>query len=155
MGALTEVEIFSCLSDNLRASIQLATDLAYKPGQGPTYSDFRDEMLSAENCCKQAAVWRQDSRWYPLGNVIAQHAAITGKWLRGYKTEGREGKTFYSRDLYLLLAENLSGLLVIMEHLKTDRTERIGAILPDIQPLSRTQGRPMQVKSPGGVILAA
>jgi hypothetical protein len=147
--------------DNMRASIQLATDLAYKPGQGPTYSMFRDEMRSAEDCCKQAAVWRQDTRWYPLGNVIAQHAAITGKWLRGYKVEGRLGKTFYSRDLYLMLAENLGGLLVIMNQLKDDATGRVGPILPEVHHFSRTQDRPMQVmvpgeaRSPAGILLPA
>ena len=37
MGALTEVEIFSCMAENLRLAAQHADDLAVKPFKGPIY----------------------------------------------------------------------------------------------------------------------
>jgi hypothetical protein len=163
MGALTEVEIFDCMYDNLQKAAQHAVDLAKLPAQGPTYQKFREEMLLIEGCCRQASAWREDSRWLGVGMVIAQALARTGNWLRGYRVEGTMGKVFYSRDLYLMLADNLRGIAKVIEGLRHNATGQMGMILPEMPNVSRTQSRPVQVlapapaevRSPGGIILAA
>jgi hypothetical protein len=85
---------------------------------------------------------------------------LTGKWLRGYSVPDGKGKRVYPRELYLKMAENLLGCAQVVEQIRNARTHRIGMILPEPLPLSRTQGRPIQVLhpaavSPGGIILAA
>ena len=127
MGALTEVEIFDCMYDNLQKAAQHAVDLAKLPAQGPTYQKFREEMLLIEGCCRQASAWREDSRWLGVGMVIAQALARTGNWLRGYRVEGTMGKVFYSRDLYLMLADNLRGIAKVIEGLRHNATGQMGA----------------------------
>jgi len=155
MGALTEVEIFACMHENLILAAQHAVDLAKLPAQGLTYQKFREEMLLVEGCCRQASAWREDTRWLQVGLVIADALQRTGSWLRGYRVEGREGKTFYPRDLYLMLAEKLREIAKVIEGLQHGATGRVGMILPEPARVIRTESRPVQVMSPGGVILAA
>jgi hypothetical protein len=155
MGALTEVEIFDAMYDNLQLAAQHAVDLARLPAQGPTYKKFRDEMLMVEGCCRQASAWREDTRWLQVGLIIADALSRTGNWLRGYRVHGQMGKVFTPRDLYLKLAENLQGIAKVIEGLRHGATGRMGMILPEIAKEIRTDGRPVQVMSPGGVILPA
>jgi hypothetical protein len=155
MGALTEAEIFGCMHENLILAAQHAVDLAKLPAQGPTYRTFRDEMLLVEGCCRQASAWREDTRWLQVGLIIADSLQRTGSWLRGYRVEGREGKSFYSRDLYLMLADNLRGIARVIEGLQHDATGKIGMILPEPAQVIRTESRPVQVITPDGITLAA
>ena len=145
MGALTESEIFACMYENLNLAAQHAVDLAKLPAQGPTYRQFREEMLLVEGCCRQASAWREDTRWLQVGLVIAAALQRTGSWLRGYRVEGQMGKVFYSRDLYLMLAENLRGIARVIEGLQHNATGRVGMILPELGKVIRTESRPVQV----------
>jgi hypothetical protein len=145
MGALTESEIFGCMYENLNLAAQHAVDLAKLPAQGPTYSQFREEMLLVEGCCRQASAWREDTRWLQVGLVIAEALQRTGSWLRGYRVEGQMGKVFYSRDLYLMLADNLRGIARVIEGLQHNATGRVGMILPEPGKVIRTESRPVQV----------
>lgn len=162
MGALTEIEIFDCMYDSLKAAASLAEDLAKLPAQGPTYQQFREKMLLIEGTCRQACAWREDSRWLYVGQQIAEALARTGNWLRGYRVEGTMGKVFVARDLYLLLADNLRGTAKAIECLRHNATGVRGMILPETPHISRTESRPVQVlapdneaRSPGGIILTA
>lgn len=163
MGALTEVEIFSCLEENLLSAAQHAKDLALLPVRGDTYDKFRKELLLVEGAARQASVWREDTRWLDIGHWMATAHRLTGKWLRGYSVMDGKGKRQYPHDLYLKMADNLLGASVMVEKIRKERTGRVGMILPEVQPLIRTQGRAVQVLHPsqqpavssGGIILAA
>jgi hypothetical protein len=141
--------------ENLQLAAAHAVDLAVLPAQGPTYWKFREEMLLVEGCCRQASAWREDTRWLQVGLIVADALSRTGNWLRGYRVEGQMGKVFTPRELYLKLAENLHGIAKVIEGLRHGATGRMGMILPEIAREIRTDGRQVQVKTPGGVLLPA
>jgi len=156
MGDLSEVEIFSCMAENLRLAAQHCADLAVKPLKGPIYNDFRKELRLVEGCCKQASQWREDTRWLPIGLMMAECHKRAGDWLRGVKdpVTGRRVKIAEGQrhPLFLKLAENLRAIHREVEKLRAARTGRIGMILPELQPApTRTQGRQMQVILPPGM----
>lgn len=152
MGALTEVEIFACLRENFRLAAQYCEDLAKLPAKGPTYIKLRESLKLLEGCCKQASAWREDTRWLGFGLMMAECHKRAGDWLRGITTdEGVHIKLAprHINQLFSMLAENLRGLAAIAEKCRTDRTNKVGMILPEVQraPL-RTQGRQVSVLLP-------
>jgi hypothetical protein len=136
MGALTEVEIFSCLSENFALAAQYCDDLARLPRKGPTYHKLRECLKLIEGAARQAGYWRQDARWLQIGLYAEEVHKRAGGWLRGYKVNGihitiREGQL---HPLFVKLAENLRAGYAKAEEFRTKATGRIGTILPKVQP---------------------
>ena len=165
MSDLTEVEIFDCLRDNFRKAAEHCFDLARLPLRGPTYQAFRHELKLIEGACRQAAVWRSDSRWYQIGMQVAKAHALAGEWLRGVKgADGIRKKVApgHMHPLFVKLAENLRAGEKLAEQYRTQRTGRIGAILPKPLEAPHRDTRPAHILLPpgmtmskGGVILPA
>ena len=133
MGALTETEIFDCLVTNFRLAAEGADDLARRPFKGEIYDKFRRELQLIEGACRQASTWREDTRWLPIGLMIAQVHSKAGDWLRGIKMS--DGTRVKIRDgelhpLFVKLAENLRALHIIATKIRDERTGKLGAILP-------------------------
>lgn len=154
MGALTEIEIFDCLADNLRLAAEDADNLAKSPYKGPIYNQFRTRLGLIEGACRQASVWRQDTRWLVLGRLMAEAHQKAGGWLRGYK-DGLTGQRIpfaegVRNPLFLMLAENLRAAQKGAEELRTKATGRRGMILPDLMPAPHRDTRPVTMS---GLIL--
>jgi hypothetical protein len=163
MADLTEAEIFDCLQTNFKLAVEHCIDLAKYARKGPTYTKLRDELRLIEGCCRQAAYWRQDARWLTMAEPIAEVHKRAGDWLRGIRVNGvlRKNPEGQLHPLFLMLAQNLLKYHAFAEKLRTERTGRVGMILPTPQraPI-RTEGRQVQVmlperRSPGGLILPA
>lgn len=145
MGALTETEIFDCLATNLTLAAEHADLLAVRPLKGAIYDKLRTELGLIEGACRQASAWREDTRWLPIGRMMAEAHQKAGGWLRGYKvgltrikfSEGHENK------LFRMLAANLRALLAAVERLRTQATGRVGMILPDVLPGPHRDTRPV------------
>ena len=134
MGALTEVEIFDCMIENLREAAGHARELAISPLRGPAFIALRAELKLVEGACRQAAVWRQDARWYPLGKAMEDCHQQAKEWLRGVI----DPETGHRRILppgvkhpcFVRLAEILDAAMRGMLDLKNRATGRVGMILP-------------------------
>jgi hypothetical protein len=145
MGDLTEAEIFSCLADNFKSAAQDCDTLSKRPRNGRAYDDLRRKLKLIEGACRQAAYWRQDTRWLPIGLMIEDVHQRAGGWLRGVPTtDGRKIPLAAGQlhPLFAKLADNLRALYTVAEDLRTKATGRSGIILPDqIKAPTRTQGR--------------
>lgn len=157
MGALTEPEIFSCLSENFILAAKHCEDLARLPKKGPSYRALRDALSLIEGAARQAAVWRQDARWYQIGLYVAEAHKRAGDWLRGYKLPNgqritiREGQL---HPLFVKLAENLRAGHQKAEEFRTKATGRTGTILPTPQPGPHRDTIPVGYrKTVGGIII--
>ena len=156
MAALTEADIFAKMSDALASAISHCRDLATNNSHGPTYNLLRHELQEIEGCCRQASAWREDTRWLPIGLMMAATHKKAGEWLRGYSIPGMIGRVYPSRKVFDLLAANLEALKKQADGLRHNATGRIGMILPETpKSIVATQGRSMQVKLPSNLILAA
>ena len=140
MGALTEQEIFGCLSANFKLAAEHCDDLAKLPRKGPTYRKLREELKLLEGACRQAAHWRGDARWLRIGLYMEEVHKRAGNWLRACKHQGT------LHPLFTKLAENMREGQKAAERLRTARTGRVGLILPK-------PGRPIERRTPGGLIL--
>lgn len=160
MGALTESEIFSCLAENFRLAAQNADRLAISPKKGAIYNEFRKQLKLVEGAARQAAYWRQDTRWLKIGLYVAECHERAGTWLRGYKLPSgqrithREGTL---HPLFVKLAENLRAGFRKAEDFRTKATGRIGTILPTVQPGPHRDTRPVgwngEKRTTGGIII--
>lgn len=163
MSALTENEIFDCMSHNLRLAAEHCDLLAVSPAKGPTYKLFREELLLIEGCCRQAGYWREDTRWLPIGQLMESAHKRAGGWLRGVKLPNGTLLTIRPGELHPLfakLAENLRAIHVGLVKMRTEATHRSGIILPDVMPGPHRDTRPSRVilppgmlKTSGGIIL--
>ena len=135
---LTETEIMECLVENFRLAADNCAKLANVPAAGMAYNDLRHQLLLIEGACRQAGVWRGDSRWFQIGLMMNEAHNRAGDWLRGH----------LSRKLFTKLGENLLAGLKLAEGLRDKATGRSGIILPDMAREIRTQGRPIQVVLP-------
>lgn len=155
MSALTEAEIFECLSANFKLAAEHCDDLAKLPRKGPTYRKLCDELLLIEGACRQAGYWRQDARWFHFGLMMEEAHKRAGGWLRGIK--GPNGVPVklapgHIHPLFAKLAENLRAGHAKAEEFRTKATGRVGMILPIPQtPPTRTQDRQVQVLLPPGM----
>lgn len=137
MAKLTEPEIFDCLETNFRLAAEHCEALAKLPRKGPTYKKLIEELKLIEGTCRQAAVWREDSRWLRLGMMMEEAHKRAGDWLRGIAQPngGRipiaEG---VKHPLFMKLAENLRAGLALADLTKTAATHIRGAILPTVMP---------------------
>lgn len=154
MGALTEREIFSCLSENFRLAAESCDELARVPAKGPVYLKLREQLKLIEGACRQAAYWRGDSRWLRVGLLMAEAHKRAGGWLRGIK-DSKTGRTIkvapgHLHPLFVMLGDNLRQARASAERLRTAATGRVGLILP---PGYEVQGPRNRVGS--GLILPA
>lgn len=145
MSDLTETEIVDCLKTNFRLAAEHCEDLASFPLAGPTYTKLRAELKLIEGAARQLAGWREDARWLKIGLDMGEAHKRAGNWLRGH----------HPRKLFLMLAANLRMGLAVAERLRTARTGIIGPILPTVLEGPHRDTRPVQVITPGGIILPA
>lgn len=157
MGALTEIEIFACLRENLVLAIEHCDDLASLPLKGTTYDKLRHELRLIEGCCRQASAWREDTRWLPIGKLMAEAHQKAGGWLRGYKDPLTGQRIKFApgvqNPLFRMLADNLRGLLKAVDGLKSRPTGRVGMILPEELPGPHRDTVPVGWRPQGGLIL--
>ena len=156
MSDLTEAEIFDRMSDSLNRAIRLCRRLSTETMKGFVYNDLRKELKLIEGCCRQAAFWRSDGRWLPLGLCIAEAHARAGEWLRGVKdpVSGQRRKIAPGEQhpLFVKLAENLEMLLKVVGDLKTKRTNTTGPIYAKpVVDHGRRVGAPVVVALPPGM----
>lgn len=151
MGALTEPEIFSCLTENLRLAAEDCRVLAWHPRRGLVYARFCKSLKLVEGACRQAYYWRDyDSRWLYLGLKMEETHRRAGNWLREYTSkDGRK----VAHPLFIKLADVLEAAYRDAERVRTMATFRVGPILPAIGPDPHRDTRPVQVMTPGGIIL--
>lgn len=156
MTALSEQEIFACLFENARKAAEHCEQLASVPLRGPVYAALREELSLVEGACRQAAAWRDDTRWLRLGLMMAEAHKRSGAWLRTYTSKDGRAE---AHPLFLKLAENLRHLRDRAERLKSRPTGRStmtqGPILPEVQEGPHRDTKPVQVITPGGIILPA
>jgi hypothetical protein len=156
MGALTEPEILDCLVENLRLAAECAETLATSPRKGPPYDRLRQHLHLVEGACRQASVWREDTRWLILGKLMAECHQKAGGWLRGFKDESGARVSFAEgvrNPLFLMLANNLRAAQKGAEDLKGKATGRRGMILPDVLPGPHRDTRPTGWTRNGSIIV--
>lgn len=147
MGQLTEREIFDCLTENFRLAAQHAEDLARVPKGGPVYIQFREELRLIEGACRQAAQWREDARWLPMGMKVNDLLQRCGDWLRGVRNKDGTYTAIPAdkkHPLFLLTAEALRDCQRQVERLRDQKTGRVGMILPANLAGARAHARKVQ-----------
>lgn len=158
MGALTEVEIFDCLATNFAIAADCCDQMATRPMRGVPYIKFREACAAIEGACRQASQWREDTRWLPLGLMAEKCHQMALKWITGFKVDPSKPRVALcereKHPKFVKMGENLRFAGQSMKILKDGKTGKIGMILPDTSrgPI-RTQGRPMQVMLPSGLIV--
>ena len=156
MGALTEIEIFDCMTVNFRLAAQHCDEMAKTPKRGAIYRQLREELKLIEGAARQASVWRQDTRWLKIGLYMEECHKRAGTWLTKYQAADSQKLLI---QLFTKLAAAIRETHAAADRLKLVKTGISGMILPT--PLAapiRTQGRPFGWKPPprvsaGGIIL--
>jgi hypothetical protein len=146
MGALTETEIFDCLATNFALAAEASDALAVLPLKGQSYDKLRKALRLVEGACKQACVWREDARWLPIGQQMAECHQRAGDWLRGIKMPDGTRRRLASGELHPCfhkLAEVLRAMAKMAQELKTRATKRSGMILPQPLPGPHRDTRPV------------
>jgi hypothetical protein len=148
----TEPEIFGLAAESLRIAEESCRQLAWHPRRGPLYRRFLAAMEDAAGCCDQAYYWRDyDARWLGIAMQLRSVKDMTGRWLRDSAT--REARKV-AHPQFVALANKLGDLTIMAETTKNAATGRIGPIMPKPAELPELRvGRPVQVMSPGGVIM--
>ncbi len=148
---LTEAEIFSCLAENLRLASEDCKQLAWHPRRGLVYARLCKSLRAVEGACRQAYYWRDyDARWLYLGLQMAEVQKRAGGWVRDYPS--RDGRKV-AHPLFQKLGEVLEDALRRAERVKTMATFHVGPILPTPMEGPHRETRPVQVVTPGGIIL--
>ena len=160
MGALTETEIFDRMATSLTLAAELCDQLAKIPLKGPTYNRLRTELRLIEGCCKQAAAWREDTRWLPIGRSMAECHQRAGDWLRGIKMpDGSRVKLAAGtmHPCFEMLAKNLRALKRVADDTKNKATNKLGMILPTPLAAPHRDTVPVGYRAPnvskGGIII--
>lgn len=151
MARLTEADIFDCLTENFRKAAEHAEDLAKLPRKGPNYKAFREELQLIEGACRQAAAFRDDTRWLSIGLKMAACHKYAGDWLRGYKLPNGVRVTLAEgqrHPLFMELAEKLRAFATIADGFRTKATGQRGIILPPTQPGPHRDTRPVHITVP-------
>lgn len=151
MGALTETEIFDCLKTNFRLAAEHCENLAKLPRKGPSYVRLRESLKLVEGACRQAAMWRDDTRWLRIGLMMAEAHDRAGTWLRGIKRpNGQRVKLAegHMHPLFMKLAEHLRTLAVKAEDFRTRSTGRTGILLPQVLAGPHRDTRPVHISVP-------
>lgn len=154
MSDTSEREIFDCLVSNIKLAKAQCPILYRSPRRvGPSYEIMRKALIAVENCCRQACVWREDTRHLAIADKINQLRHKAGGWLRQKPPEVRH---------FPMMEKLLDMLLISAEMLKNRRTGRVGMILPEVMPVHRENRHvrvanlpPSMTVSKGGIILPA
>ena len=150
MGALTETEIFDCLAENFRLAAEKCEKLAWDPHRGFIYNAFVKEIKLVEGAAMQASTWREDTRWLKISLLMGEVHRRAGHWMRNSKTKD-ERKVADER--FKKLADNLRGFARDAEDMKDKATGHLGMILPESLPMPHREARPVQVITPGGILI--
>ena len=160
MGALTEVEIFDCLTSNLRRAADMAERLGREPKKGPNYLEFRAAVRLVESACKQVSVWRQDTRWLAVAFKMAECHKRAGDWLRGIKMPSGGRRLLRQGELhpvFMALAGALRAYAKDVDNLRNRKTGKSGMILPKPLEGPHRDTRPVHVSgvhfTPSGLII--
>jgi hypothetical protein len=166
MGALTEVEIFDQMKLSFGYAIEAAEHLAKYPLKGLNYDKLRKNLRLIEGCCKQANTWREDTRWLVFIKLTSECHQRAGDWLRGIKdpSTGLRIKLAAGtmHPAFVMLADNLRAMQQLADKIKTEKTNRVGMILPaplapphrDTRPVGFRQMGPQRTHlSAGGIII--
>lgn len=143
---LTEREIFDQMKNQLRSAIADCKLIAQEPRSGVHFVRLRKSLKLIEGCCRQAAHWREDSRWLGPGLHMEHAHQIAREWL--------DRPSVKAKKMFTLLGAALTRMLKDLEALETRATGKVGRILvPRISasPLSALPVRRM----PGGLIVPA
>lgn len=151
MARLTEIEIFSLAVESLRTGEECCRQLAWHPRRGPLYRRFLAAMDDAAGCADQAYYFRDyDARWLRNAAILRHVKDMTGRWLRD--SASKDARKM-AHPQFAALADTLGKLILTTEAYQNGATGRTGPIMPLVQPLPFVSGRPVQVMSPGGIIL--
>ena len=123
MSALTEQEIFSLMAQELKLGAECCDKLAMSPKQGPLFDALRKHLKTIEGCCRQAAHWREDTRWLPVGIEMEKAHQFARRWIVEH----------YSRKMFTLLAAKMLELHKIAVDLRDKAPPKLGLILPELQ----------------------
>jgi hypothetical protein len=145
-----EIEIFSYLSENFALAAENCAQLAWNPRRGLHFLEFLKNLRAIELACEQAAIYREDGRWLSIAGQIGECTRRVGAWVRGSKTkdERKEADKRFKK-----LSQVLRLFAAVAEATRTQATERVGMILPEPLEGPHREVRPVQVKSPGGIII--
>jgi hypothetical protein len=146
----SEAEIKDCMRTSLRGVIDDCGLLATLPIKGRTYSRMRDRLQTIENCCKQMAAWRDDTRWLPIGMMMEMAHQRSREWIAGRKINGLVVKG--DPQCFLMLQTNLRALLAVVDGLADKATGRVGMILPEPLPAPHRETKPVQIIIPGETV---
>jgi hypothetical protein len=146
MGDLTEAEIFDCLETNFRLAAEDAENLAKSPRRGAIYRQFRERLELIGGACRQAAYWREDTRWLKFDEWCGQVHKTCGDWLRGIKVKGGPRVKLPENKLhpnFMAVANRLKAAHRIAMEFKNNKTGTLGIILPATQPGPHRDTRPV------------
>lgn len=166
MSQTTEREILSLLADHLKKAAEDCEHLAWHPRRGFIYQRFRQALTEASGCCEQVFYYRgYDEPWLILGNLIAFVLERSGNWLRGDRILTPDGRSMHTggtidhrkkaQPEFRWLANKLRELHYDTERLRDMATGVIGPRMLPEMPGPHRDTRPVQVMTPGGIILPA
>lgn len=140
--ALTETEVFDQMLTSLRGAIDDCEIIARQPVSGVYFDRMRSRLKLVEGCCRQAAAFREDTRWLPVGVMMEQAHQRARFWLHRPSVQ--------SKKLFTILADKLRLLEKATTQIRDQKTGRRGIILPDMQ---KAPGRvPGMVQVPRGFV---
>lgn len=138
MADLIEIEVKDCWRTNMLGAADDAKLLAILPAQGPTYARLRERLRLAEGACRQMAAFRGDARWLPMAFMLNDICQRARAWIVAH----------FAREVFLTLERELRKCVAIADTVENKKTGISGLILPAALPLTRTEGRPVQVIAP-------
>lgn len=151
------------MTESLRIAAECAEALATNDVEGRDYYSLREHLKLIEGCCIQAATFREDTRWLPLGRTVIEAWQRAGNWLRPQQHALLNHKVKlapkHRNEMFVMLAANLREFHKGMLSLKDSKTGKSGMILPTASAAERRIGAPVQVLMParirqqGGLIL--
>lgn len=121
------------MAENCRLAGENCIRLAISPYKGKAYDDFWNEIESLVGCCRQAAAWRQDARWYTFEEWLIGVRMRSGRWLRGVKVGPGPSLRIPQNEiqtLFLRVAHKLAGKFAEINDMRDKATGRLGMILP-------------------------
>ena len=148
MTHVTEHEIIDRLETSFRLAAEHCEALAVLPQRGPTYKKLIEDLKYCENCCRQIAYYRDDSRWFAVGLYMEEAHKRAGTWLRKIP---RTATSNAAHPLFKMLAEKLRDGQRRAHDLATKATGTTGPILPAPIKVDRTD--PTMVQVPSGLIV--
>jgi hypothetical protein len=160
MGDLTEAEIFDCLETNFRLAAEDAESLAKSPRRGQIYKAFRERLELIGGACRQAAYWREDTRWLKFDEWCGQVHKTCGDWLRGIKPAGGGPRVKLSEGQlhpnFIAVANRLKAAHRVAQEFKTKKTGQLGLIMPPVMQGPHRDTRPVGwSRTSSGIFLPA